>query len=336
MQENNDLIIELKHPELLPVLLGPNDRHLILIEQAFKVELFTRGETITVLGDASKTSIIRRLLNELETLIASGITLAPQDIVTAIKMAEKNTLDAFLNLYRQEIGRTHERQPIRPKTAGQQTYINGIRKHDLTIGVGPAGTGKTFLAVVLATTALRQGEVKKIILTRPAVEAGENLGFLPGDLKEKVDPYLRPLYDALYTIYGIDHTERLMERGVIEIAPLAYMRGRTLNDAFIILDEAQNTTTAQMRMFLTRLGFGSKMVVNGDITQIDLPAGQKSGLIDAWNKLEHLKRVSRIKLSAEDVIRHPLVADIINAYSQLEKKKQQVPTKMDKESDETE
>jgi len=237
------------------------------------------------------------------------------DIVTAIKMAQNNTLDYFLNLYEEVIGRAADGRAIRVKNFGQLQYTRAIAKQDVVFGIGPAGTGKTFLAVVLAVQALKEGRVKKIILTRPAVEAGESLGFLPGDLKEKVDPYLRPVYDALYTIYGAEQTNRLMERGVIEIAPLAYMRGRTLDDAFVILDEAQNTTIAQMKMFLTRLGFGSKMIINGDRTQIDLPKGVKSGLVDAQSKLKGIDRIQFVTFDAFDVVRHPVVADIIKAYS---------------------
>ncbi|MGO1433936.1 MAG: PhoH family protein, partial [Ruoffia tabacinasalis] len=205
---------------------------------------------------------------------------------------------------------------IRAKNFGQLQYVKAVETHDVVFGIGPAGTGKTFLAVVLAVQAMREGRVKKIILTRPAVEAGESLGFLPGDLKEKVDPYLRPVYDALYAIFGMEHTNRLMERGIIEIAPLAYMRGRTLDDAFVILDEAQNTTIAQMKMFLTRLGFGSKMIINGDQTQIDLPKGVKSGLIDAERKLNKINKIKFNYFDEFDVVRHPVVADIIRAYSE--------------------
>src|SRR5699024_234771 len=207
-------------------------------------------------------------------------------------------------------------------TLGQKRYIDQIRAHDVTFGVGPAGTGKTFLAVVLAIAALKKGQVQKIILTRPAIEAGENLGFLPGDLKEKVDPYLRPVYDALYQIFGVEHTNRLMDRGVIEIAPLAYMRGRTLEDAFVILDEAQNTTVAEMKMFLTRLGYQSKMIVNGDISQIDLPRGASSGLIHAKHILKDIPAIAFVSFDASDVVRHPVVAKIISAYDQAEIKNQ--------------
>ncbi|MBR2679655.1 MAG: PhoH family protein, partial [Exiguobacterium sp.] len=217
--------------------------------------------------------------------------------------------------YERVVFTTNKGKPIRAKTVGQSRYVRAIERRDLVFGIGPAGTGKTYLAVVLAARALKEGQVKRIILTRPAVEAGENLGFLPGDLKEKVDPYLRPLYDALFDVYGVEQTNRLLERGTIEVAPLAYMRGRTLEDAFVILDEAQNTTKEQMKMFLTRLGFGSKMVVTGDLTQVDLPKGKASGLQEALHLLEGVDGIHFEHFSASDVVRHPLVKKIINAYS---------------------
>ena len=231
-----------------------------------------------------------------------------------MKMAHRGTLDYFADLYSETIIRDRRGRSIRVKNFGQRQYVNAIKHNDITFGIGPAGTGKTYLAVAMAVAALKRGEVERIILTRPAVEAGESLGFLPGDLQEKIDPYLRPIYDALNDIFGADHTQRLMERGVIEIAPLAYMRGRTLDGAFVILDEAQNTTNAQMKMFLTRLGFGSKMVVNGDISQIDLPHGTRSGLVSAKRILKDIKSIKFVQFTAEDVVRHPVVARIINAY----------------------
>jgi len=219
-------------------------------------------------------------------------------------------------LYAEQIGQTARGKPVRVKTLGQRLYVSAIRKRDIIFAIGPAGTGKTFLAVVMAVQALKAGDVKKIVLVRPAVEAGESLGFLPGDLQEKVDPYLRPLYDALYEMLGAEQVSKLMDRGIIEVAPLAYMRGRTLNDAFVILDEAQNTTPEQMKMFLTRLGFGSKMVITGDVTQIDLPKGKKSGLVDAEEVLKHLDEIAFVYLKQEDVVRHHLVQKIVAAYDQ--------------------
>lgn len=303
------------HPQLVQ-LFGAGDAHLRLIEETFKTQITHRGEELRVSGEEEAVSQTIALLNELQGLIGRGISISKTDIVTAIKMAKRGTLDYFINLYNEEIGRTFAGKPIRAKTYGQQQYIHAIKKTDMIFGIGPAGTGKTFVAVVMAVQALKKGEVKKIILTRPAVEAGENLGFLPGDLKEKVDPYLRPIYDALYAIYGLEHTNRLLERGVIEVAPLAYMRGRTLEDAFIILDEAQNTTRAQMKMFLTRLGYGSKMIINGDKSQIDLPKGNHmSGLIDAEQKLKGINGIAFVEFDAFDVVRHPLVSSIIDAYA---------------------
>ncbi len=235
-------------------------------------------------------------------------------------MAEKGTLEYFQDLYTDTLVKDRKGRSIRVKNYSQRQYVQAVRHNDLVFGIGPAGTGKTYLAVVMAVAALKRHEVERLVLTRPAVEAGESLGFLPGDLKEKVDPYLRPIYDALNSILGAEHTERLIERGIIEIAPLAYMRGRTLENAFVILDEAQNTTRAQMKMFLTRLGFGSKMIVNGDKTQIDLPAGHKqSGLVDAENVLGSLPHIGFVHFDAADVVRHPVVSEIISAYEKHNK-----------------
>lgn len=305
----------ISNPDWLLAILGNQDHHIQLLEEHFEVLITTRGEQLTITGRQAAVELTLEVVNQLVQLLERHITPHTMDIVTAIKMAQNNTLDYFLNLYEEVIGRAADGRAIRVKNFGQLQYTRAIAKQDVVFGIGPAGTGKTFLAVVLAVQALKEGRVKKIILTRPAVEAGESLGFLPGDLKEKVDPYLRPVYDALYTIYGAEQTNRLMERGVIEIAPLAYMRGRTLDDAFVILDEAQNTTIAQMKMFLTRLGFGSKMIINGDRTQIDLPKGVKSGLVDAQSKLKGIDRIQFVTFDPFDVVRHPVVADIIKAYS---------------------
>ena len=305
----------ISNPDWLLAILGNQDHHIQLLEEHFEVLITTRGEQLTITGRQAAVELTLEVVNQLVQLLERHITPHTMDIVTAIKMAQNNTLDYFLNLYEEVIGRAADGRAIRVKNFGQLQYTRAIAKQDVVFGIGPAGTGKTFLAVVLAVQALKEGRVKKIILTRPAVEAGESLGFLPGDLKEKVDPYLRPVYDALYTIYGAEQTNRLMERGVIEIAPLAYMRGRTLDDAFVILDEAQNTTIAQMKMFLTRLGFGSKMIINGDRTQIDLPKGVKSGLVDAQSKLKGIDRIQFVTFDAFDVVRHPVVADIIKAYN---------------------
>ncbi|XJS11743.1 PhoH family protein [Aerococcaceae bacterium WGS1372] len=300
----------------LLAILGTHDKYVKLLEENFDVKVSNRGEVITITGSEPQVEMTRSVILNLLDLLKLGQSPKTMDIVTAIKMAKNGTIDYFVSIYEEVIGRTSDGKAIRAKNFGQLQYTQAVASHDVVFGMGPAGTGKTFLAVVMAVQALREGRVKKIILTRPAVEAGENLGFLPGDLKEKVDPYLRPVYDALYSIFGLEHTNRLMERGIIEIAPLAYMRGRTLDDAFVILDEAQNTTIAQMKMFLTRLGFGSKMIINGDQTQIDLPKGVKSGLIDAEQKLNKIKKIKFIKFDEFDVVRHPVVADIIRAYSQ--------------------
>ncbi|HEO0350835.1 TPA: PhoH family protein [Streptococcus agalactiae] len=311
--------ITLQHPDDMMSLFGSNERHLKLIEENLDVIIHARTERVQVLGDSEETLETARLTIEaLLVLVNRGMTVNTSDVVTALSMAQNGSIDKFVALYEEEIIKDSYGKPIRVKTLGQKIYVDSVKNHDVVFGIGPAGTGKTFLAVTLAVTALKRGQVKRIILTRPAVEAGESLGFLPGDLKEKVDPYLRPVYDALYQILGKEQTSRLMEREIIEIAPLAYMRGRTLDDAFVILDEAQNTTIMQMKMFLTRLGFNSKMIVNGDVSQIDLPKNVKSGLIDAVEKLRNIKKIDFIHLSAKDVVRHPVVAEIINAYSDSE------------------
>ncbi|MEH7353196.1 PhoH family protein [Neobacillus drentensis] len=306
--------VQLENPAEAVNLLGNSDQNLKMIEQELGVSIITRGESLSLSGDEDKVSIAGQILDRLIFVIRKGINIGQRDVLYAIQMAQKGTLDYFVNLYDEEIGKNVKGKTIRIKTLGQRQYVSAIKKNDLVFGIGPAGTGKTYLAVVMAVNALKNGQVNKIILTRPAVEAGESLGFLPGDLKEKVDPYLRPLYDALHDVLGAEHTQRLIERGTIEIAPLAYMRGRTLEDAFVILDEAQNTTDKQMKMFLTRLGFGSKMVITGDQTQIDLPRGAKSGLIAAEGILQNVNGISFIFLEQSDVVRHPLVGRIIEAY----------------------
>ena len=296
------------------MLLGISDQNMKLIEESMNISILTRGDTISLAGEEQDINAGKFLLEQLLKVIRKGININLRDISTAIEMVKNGTVEYFAELYDEEIARTAKGKAIRAKTIGQREYIHAIRKNDLVFCIGPAGTGKTYLAVVLAVQAMKTGSVKRIILTRPAVEAGESLGFLPGDLKEKVDPYLRPLYDALHDVLGAEHTERLMERGVIEIAPLAYMRGRTLDDAFVILDEAQNTTKAQMKMFLTRLGFGSKMVITGDKTQIDLPRGIESGLNASESILKKVPEIHFQYLEQGDVVRHPIVAKIIEAY----------------------
>ncbi|MEE1106708.1 PhoH family protein [Macrococcoides canis] len=295
-------------------MLGNNDEHLNYLEEVYGVELHTRGQELTIHGEADAVSKAEIVIRSLLKIIQKGTNITLRDVQSAVQMSDKGTIHYLSDLYDEEITKDATGKSIRAKTMGQRLYVHQIKKSDLVIGIGPAGTGKTFLAVVMAAQSLRSGKVKRIVLTRPAVEAGESLGFLPGDLKEKVDPYLRPLYDGLHFVLGAEHTARLIERGVIEIAPLAYMRGRTLEDAFVILDEAQNTTHAQMKMFLTRLGFGSKMVITGDETQIDLPKGVKSGLIEAVQRLNNVKGIEIHHFDGADVVRHPLVGKIINAY----------------------
>lgn len=307
--------IQLDNPNEAMELLGISDNNLKALENELDISIITRGGKITVGGENAEAvekayGIIKALL----AVIRRGIKISARDVMYAISLAEKGTLEYFTEMYDEEIAKTAKGKPVRVKTLGQKQYIQSIRKNDIVFCVGPAGTGKTYLAVVMAVSALKSGKVNKIVLTRPAVEAGESLGFLPGDLKEKVDPYLRPLYDALYDILGNEPTQRLIDRGIIEIAPLAYMRGRTLDDAFVILDEAQNTTEAQMKMFLTRLGFGSKMVVTGDQSQIDLPRKAKSGLVVALDILRDVEGIGFIMLDGSDVVRHPLVGKIVNAY----------------------
>lgn len=321
MTENLKTInVQLENPTEAITLFGNSDSNLKIIEQELDVSVITRGESVSLSGEEEKVSLAAQILDRLIFVIRKGVNISQRDVLYAIQMAQKGTLDYFEQLYEEEIAKNVKGKSIRIKTLGQRNYVYSIKKNDLVFGIGPAGTGKTYLAVVMAVNALKNGQVNKIILTRPAVEAGESLGFLPGDLKEKVDPYLRPLYDALHDILGAEHTQRLIERGTIEIAPLAYMRGRTLDDAFVILDEAQNTTHAQMKMFLTRLGFGSKMVITGDQTQVDLPRGVKSGLIVAEEVLKDVNGISFIFLEQSDVVRHPLVGRIIQAYEKSKEK----------------
>ena len=313
MEENlKHIEIELDDANEARELFGNNDNYLRRIEEILQVSIITRGEKIQVSGE--QVELVQDVLQNLLNVIKKGLMITERDVVYAIKLAKEGKIEQFENLFEDVITKNAAGKPIRVKTLGQKKYVNAIQQHDLVFGIGPAGTGKTYLAVVTAVDALKNGRAKRIILTRPAVEAGESLGFLPGDLKEKVDPYLRPLYDALNDVLGRDKAARLIEKEIIEIAPLAYMRGRTLDDAFVILDEAQNTTPAQMKMFLTRLGFGSKMIITGDKTQIDLPKGIESGLKVASKLLVHVKEIAFVYLDKSDVVRHPLVEKIIAAY----------------------
>lgn len=308
--------IGLKDATEAMALFGPQDKFLHMIEEEFQAKIFSREAEIVIQGEGKELDSLRQLFLVLLELIRNNYNLSERDISYAIELAKQLKADQLLELFRGEIAMTHRGKPIRVKTIGQKQYVSMIKKKDVVFGIGPAGTGKTYLAVVLAVVALKEGSAKRIVLTRPAVEAGENLGFLPGDLQEKVDPYLRPLYDALNDVLGPEQVAKALERGVLEIAPLAYMRGRTLDDSFIIMDEAQNSTPEQMKMFLTRLGFGSKMVITGDVTQIDLPRGKKSGLMEAQRILKGIEDIGFVIFDESDVVRHSLVQKIIVAYNE--------------------
>lgn len=318
MTEKKTLELQVNEMNDIQQLFGPNDVHIERLEEKLDVSIITRGGSLIVEGNEKQAALVEEVIEALTRLLKKRVRISERDVVYAAQLAEEGKLEKLEDLFQEQIAVNAEGKPVMIKTLGQKEYIDQIRRKDMIFGVGPAGTGKTYLAVVMAVNALKEGRVKRIVLTRPAVEAGESLGFLPGDLKEKVDPYLRPLYDALHNIFGAEHTQRLMERGTIEVAPLAYMRGRTLDDAFVILDEAQNTTKEQIKMFLTRLGFGSKMIVNGDLTQIDLPKGQQSGLKVAARILKNIDHIGFVYLEATDVVRHTLVQQILDAYEQEE------------------
>jgi phosphate starvation-inducible PhoH-like protein len=295
-------------------LYGNGEENLRLIQSELGVEAHARGNEVRLSGSKQSVEVARRVLEQLYDVLRSGRTLEDQDVRSAIGMVSEKPDVELKDVYRDVLSGVGFRRMIRAKNFSQRRYVELIQNHDVTITVGPAGTGKTYLAMAMAISALNRKEVSRVILTRPAVEAGERLGFLPGDLTEKVDPYMRPLYDALHDMMDFERIARLSERGVIEVAPLAFMRGRTLNDSFVILDEAQNTTGEQMKMFLTRLGFGSKAVVTGDITQVDLPSGTESGLVEAVRVLESVEKIGLMHFSRSDVVRHPLVQSIVEAY----------------------
>ena len=302
-------------------LFGNLDVNLDLIQEAAGVEIIQRDDRLILKGDSDDAlDMAEGLLSELSSILENGEKLDKQKVLYVISLSREGVSYRESKVNRDVICFTHNGRPLKPKTIGQKAYVDSIRSKDVVFGIGPAGTGKTYIAVAMAVNAYKNKEVQKIILARPAVEAGERLGFLPGDLQDKVDPYLRPLYDALYDVLGRDAALRLKEKEVIEVVPLAYMRGRTLDNAFIILDEAQNTTREQMKMFLTRMGFGSKVVVTGDITQIDLPRGKKSGLVEAERVLKNVRDIDFCYLKDTDVVRHELVRKIINAYDQVYKK----------------
>ena len=304
----------------LMALFGVRDENVELIRRELDVEIFAHGNEITLSGDEEKVRLARVVLERLVGIIARGENIDRTRIRYAIELASEGNADRIDESMNGGIAITYRGRQVKCKTLGQQQYVDAIKKNTCVFAVGPAGTGKTYLAIAMAVVALKNKDVERIILTRPAVEAGEKLGFLPGDLQQKVDPYLRPLYDALGDMMGMESYQRLFERGAVEVAPLAYMRGRTLNDAFIILDEAQNTSREQMKMFLTRLGFNSKMVITGDVTQIDLPAGKRSGLVEALEVLKGVEDIGMVTLTHRDVVRHELVQAIVKAYEKHDRK----------------
>ena len=319
MGKTTERIVNADRVDDLIAVFGSFDENIKRIEEALDVHIINRGTDLTVSGDEENVDKAVRTLEGLLALAAKGENIDEQRVRYLITLVREGNDDSIAQMAKNVVCITAKGKPIKAKTVGQQKYMKAIQKNTITIGVGPAGTGKTYLAVAAAVAAFRERTVNRIILTRPAVEAGERLGFLPGDLQNKVDPYLRPLYDALYDMLGAETFQKYQERGSIEVAPLAYMRGRTLDDSFIILDEAQNTTKEQMKMFLTRLGFGSKIVITGDITQIDLPDDKTSGLKDAVRVLEGINDIAICRLTSADVVRHALVQEIINAYEKAAK-----------------
>ncbi len=300
--------------EEIQQLFGRKDEVRRLIEEALEVKLVARDGSVIIQGQAADVDVAAKVVSELLSGLRSGQGVTPQDARLALRLFGEKNEEEFRRIQGELIEVSPKKRPVRPKGPGQRHYIDAIRHHDIVFGIGPAGTGKTYLAMAMAVSALLKHQVNRIILTRPAVEAGERLGFLPGTLFEKINPYLRPLYDALYDMIEAERVARLIEMGTIEVAPLAFMRGRTLNDSFIVLDEAQNTTSEQMKMFLTRLGFGSKTVITGDITQVDLPAGRPSGLIEVQGILKRVEGIKFVYLGEEDVVRHELVQQIVRAY----------------------
>lgn len=315
-----DVILTFDDNALLQSLCGERSANLKLIEKALQVKLKLRGDQITLVGEESEVKLAQRVLEELYGLLSEGYPLYPSDVNHAIQILSGNFRARLRDIFLDAVYVTSKRRIITPKSIAQKEYIDAIRSYDIVFGIGPAGTGKTYLAMATGVAALNAGKINRIMLVRPAVEAGEKLGFLPGDLVEKVNPYLRPLYDALHDMIDFDQTSTLLQRGIIEVAPLAFMRGRTLNDCFVILDEAQNTTSEQMKMFLTRLGISSKAVITGDITQIDLPNGTRSGLIESMEILAGIEGLKFVYFTDKDVIRHRLVQDIIKAYERAERK----------------
>jgi phosphate starvation-inducible PhoH-like protein len=314
--------------EGLETIFGTHDENIRRIERELGVTVTARGAEVAVHGEPDRVKPAAHLLRELSALAASGYRFRPADVPTAIRVIRDEPEMSLAEFFSPEGPLEAPRRLVSPRTVKQLLYMKAIAEHDLVISVGPAGTGKTYLAVAMAASDLLEKKVKRIVLARPAVEAGEKLGFLPGDLAEKVNPYLRPLYDALYDVIGFEKVGKLMERQIIEVAPLAFMRGRTLNDSFIILDEAQNTTPEQMKMFLTRIGYDSKAVINGDVTQVDLPSGRGSGLVEAQEVLHGIAGISFFRFSKADVVRHPLVQKIVNAYETFEERRANRPAEV--------
>ena len=320
---SDEHVIEINDQQEMIGILGRNDEFLRLIDASFDATVMARGNKIIFSGSEEENLMLEQLFKELLFLYRQGLPITSHDVRYSIYMVQGGAVAKLHNMYAETLIVTWRGHQIKAKTLGQWNYVRAIKNNFITFGIGPAGTGKTYLAVAMAVTALKKREVERIILTRPAVEAGEKLGFLPGDMQEKVDPYLRPLYDALFDMLGSDTAQKYLERGTIEVAPLAYMRGRTLNGSFIILDEAQNTTPEQMKMILTRFGFGSHMVVTGDVTQIDLPAGRKSGLIHAARVLNDVPGISINYFDEKDVVRHEIVGAIIKAYERFDRKQEE-------------
>lgn len=314
--------------DLARQLFGEQNSNLHRIAEALKVDIHARGNAVIIQGDSIDVNLAKKVLNQLYGLLTAKYPVYPSDVDHAVRLLSSNDKIRLKDIFMDTVYITSKKRSITPKSRAQKEYIDAIRNYDMVFGIGPAGTGKTYLAMAMAVAALSKGSVNRIILTRPAVEAGETLGFLPGDLAEKVDPYLRPLYDALHDMMRFEKASSLIEKGVIEVAPLAFMRGRTLNDAFIILDEAQNTTSEQMKMFLTRMGFSSKAVITGDITQTDLPANKPSGLIQTIEILKEIERIKFVFFTKIDVVRHSLVQDVIKAYEELDEKKKNNGTKI--------
>ena len=322
-EEVREETVRFDDPSLLPELFGAHDDHLRILERSLGVTIRPRGNQADISGDPLQVDLAVKVLSGLHRVLRKGIPVTSNDVAAAVRIVCSDRTAEVSDVFQDVVFKSSRNKIITPKSVAQKKYLDAMRDFDIVFGVGPAGTGKTFLAMAMAVGFLLRKEVKRIVLARPAVEAGEKLGFLPGDMAEKVNPYLRPLHDALYTMLEYEQAGKMMERGVIEVAPLAFMRGRTLNDSFVILDEAQNTTSEQMKMFLTRIGFGSKAVITGDITQTDLPSGRVSGLNEALSILDGVEGIRFCRFTEIDVVRHPLVQEIIKAYERYEKRGQE-------------